>query len=157
MDLDESEMNESRANFLMRTHHARGGWRTYSQFEEAVMRDRQIPRAEWADFFKAFSFRHADAPATVRVLSSRFGCQVEACELPFEGIAADRTGGGSISIHAGRNPEQHVAHDVPNPVQIWVEIADDGTEEALDIESDDGTKTLVIFRAETVDDVLRRA
>src|SRR5262249_52808487 len=121
------------------------------------MNDRQIPPAEWADFFKAFSVRHAETPATVRVLNPRFGCQVEASDLPFEGITADTTGRGPISIHAGRDPQHHVAHDVEHPVQVWVELADDGTEEALDIESGDGTKTLVIFRPETVDDVLRRA
>jgi len=120
------------------------------------MYDRQVPRTEWPEFFNRFSVRHADALATVRVLNPRFGCQVEASNLPFEGIVAP-AGRGPISIHAGRDPERHVAHDVENPIQVWVELADDGTEEALDIESADGTKTLLIFGVETVDDVLRRA
>jgi uncharacterized protein DUF5335 len=121
------------------------------------MYDKEIPRTEWTDFFHSFSIRHADAPATVRILNPRFGCQVEAADLPFEGIVADRVGRGRISIHAGRDPERHVSHDIQNPIQVWVELADDGTEEALDIESEDGTKTLLIFAAETVDDVLRRS
>ena len=57
----------------------------------------------------------------------------------------------------GRDPKRHIEHEVENPLQVWVELADDGVEEALDIESEDGTKTLVIFRPETVADVLRRA
>jgi hypothetical protein len=120
------------------------------------MRDRQVPRAEWFNFFRGFSERHEDWPATVRILSPRFGCQVGARDLPLEGIVAGRTGRGPISIHMGRDPKNHVEHEVEKPIQVWVELADDGAEEALDIESEDGTKTLVIFRPETVDDVLRR-
>jgi hypothetical protein len=121
------------------------------------MRDRQVPRAEWFNFFRGFSERHADSPATVRILSPRFGCQVEARDLPLEGIVAGRLGRGRISIHMGREPERHVEHEVEDPIQVWVELADDSVEEALDIESEDGTKTLVIFGPETVDDVMRRA
>jgi hypothetical protein len=121
------------------------------------MRDRQVPRAEWFNFFRGFSERHADSPATVRILSPRFGCHVEARDLPLEGIVAGRLGRGRISIHMGREPERHVEHEVEDPIQVWVELADDGVEEALDIESEDGTKTLVIFGPETVDDVMRRA
>jgi hypothetical protein len=121
------------------------------------MRDRQVPRAEWFNFFRGFSERHADSPATVRILSPRFGCQVEARDLPLEGIVAGRLGRGRISIHMGREPERHVEHEVEDPIQVWVELADDGVEEALDIASEDGTKTLVIFGPETVDDVMRRA
>src|SRR5712692_2405231 len=103
------------------------------------MRDRQVPRAEWFNFFRGFSRRHADSPATVRILSPRLGCQVEARDLPLEGIVAGRTGSGPLSIHMGRDPERHVEHQVEKPIQVWVELADDGVEEALDIESEDGT------------------
>ena len=121
------------------------------------MRDRHVPRAEWFSFFRGFSQRHADSPATVRVLSPRLGSQIEARDLPLEGIVADRAGAGPISIYVGRDPQRHVEHEVEHPLQVWVELAEDGVEEALDIESEDGTKTLVIFGPETVDDVLRRA
>ena len=121
------------------------------------MRDKQVPREEWSDFFQQFSLRHADSSATVRVLNPRFGCQVEMHELPLGGIVADRRGRGPISIFAGRAPEKNVEHDIEDPIQVWVELSDAGVEEALDIESQDGTRTLVIFRPETVDDVLRRA
>jgi hypothetical protein len=121
------------------------------------MHDRQIPRAEWFSFFQGFSRRHDEWPVTVRVVSPRLGSQVEAFDLPLEGIVADRAGKGPISIHVGNDLGRHVEHEVEKPIQVWVELADDGVEEALDIESEDGTKTLVIFGPETVDDVLRRA
>jgi hypothetical protein len=121
------------------------------------MRDRQVPRAEWFNFFRGFSRRHADSLTTVRVLSPRLGCQVQARDLPFEGIVADQSGRGPISIHVGDQPGRHIEHEVEHPIQVWVELTDDNVEEAVDIESEDGTKTLVIFRPESVDDVLRRA
>ena len=121
------------------------------------MHDRQIPRAEWFNFFQAFSRRHEDWPVTIRVISPRLGSQVEAAELPLEGIVADRAGRGPISIHVGHDIKRHVEHEVENPLQVWVEVADSGGEEALEIESSDGTKTLLLFGPETVDDVLRRS
>jgi hypothetical protein len=121
------------------------------------MHDRQIPRTEWFNFFRDFSRRHEDSLVTVRVLSDRLGAQVEACDLPLEGIVASPNMGDPISIYVGRTSQQHLEHEVRNPRQVWLEMLDDGTEDALDIESEDGTKTLVLFRPETVDDVLRRA
>jgi hypothetical protein len=121
------------------------------------MHDRQIPRAEWLNFFRDFSRRHEDSPVTVRILSARLGSQVEAYDLPLEGIVASPEMGQPISIYVGRTPQQHIEHEVQNPRQVWLEVSDEGTEDALDIESEDGTKTLVLFRPETVDDVLRRA
>ena len=121
------------------------------------MHDRQIPRAEWLNFFRDFSHRHEDSIVTVRVLNERYGSQVEAYDLPLEGIVASPGMDDPISIYVGRTPQQHIEHEVRRPRQVWLEMSDEGAEEALDIESEDGTKTLVLFRPETVDDVLRRA
>lgn len=121
------------------------------------MHNRQIPRTEWFNFFRSFSQRHEEWPVTVRVVSNRLGSQVEARDMPLEGIVAGPEKSDPISIHVGCAAARHVEHEVQNPWQVWVEVAEDGAEEALDIESEDGTKTLVLFRPETVDDVLRRA
>lgn len=122
------------------------------------MRNRQIPRAEWFHFFREFSARHEDWLVTVRVVSPRFGSQVEVRELPLEGIVAGADARGPISIHVGRTPAQHVEHEVTDPVQVWVELAESGAEEAVEIESKDGTKTIVEFRVapppEAVDGLL---
>src|SRR5215470_10875184 len=99
-------------------------WPRFEDRKEATMRNRQVPRAEWFNFFRGFSKRHADAPATVRVLSPRLGCQIEARDLPLEGIVTDRAGHGPISIHVGRDTRRHVEHDVEDPIQVWVELAE---------------------------------
>jgi uncharacterized protein DUF5335 len=107
------------------------------------MRNRLVPRAEWFSFLKGFSRRHADDPVTVQVLAPGLGSQVEARALPLEGIMAERRTTGPISIAVGRSPERHVEHEVPDPSQVWVQMSEDGAERALDIESQDGTRTIV--------------
>ncbi len=123
------------------------------------MRNRQIPRAEWFTFFDGFTRRHEDWLATLRVLDSRIGAQVEARELPLQGIVADRTGAGPISILLGQRPDKNVEHTIEDPIRVWVEEEEDGAEAALDIESANGTKTILQFRSavlpETVDGLMR--
>ena len=109
------------------------------------MHTRQVPRTEWFRFFRDFSVRHEDWPINVCVVHPKLGAQVEASDLPLEGIVADRAGNGPISLHVGREPGDHVEHQVRDPVQVWVEVAETGVEEAVDIESADGTKTIIQF------------
>ncbi len=114
------------------------------------MRNRLVPRTEWHRFFQEFSRRHEDWLATVRVVSAGLGPQVESSDLPLEGIVADPAGHGPISIHMGRTPQQHIEHEVENPTQIWIELSEEGAEKALQIESMDGTKTIVEFRSSSL-------
>ncbi len=111
------------------------------------MRNRLVPRTEWYRFFRDFSRRHEDWLVTVLVVSPGLGPQVESSDLPLEGIVADPAGHGPISIYVGRSPQRHVEHDVADPTQIWVGLSEDGAEKALQIESMDGTKTIVEFRS----------
>ena len=111
------------------------------------MRNRLVPRAEWFTFLRSFSRRHKDQPVTVRVLSPSLGSQVEALDLPLEGIVAGRQPTAPISISLGGSLSRHVEHNVTDPIQAWVKLSEDGTEEALDIESQDGTRTIIQLRS----------
>jgi hypothetical protein len=111
------------------------------------MRNRLVPRAEWFTFMRGFSRRHKDRPVTVRVLIPGLGDQVEARDLPLEGIVAGRRPTAPISILLGGSLTRHVEHEVPDPIQAWVKLSEDGTEEALDIESQDGTRTIIQFHS----------
>jgi len=107
------------------------------------MRNRLIPRTEWFQFFTDFSRRHRGEAATVRVLGPRIGAQVEA-ELPFQGIEAFADGDGPITLTLGSPPPRaNIEHRIPEPRQVWLERSETGKDEALDIESVDGTKTLI--------------
>lgn len=111
------------------------------------MRNRLVPHAEWRSFFRGFSERHEDWLVTVRVLSPALGSQVAARDLPLEGIVPGPAVGGPIAIHLGRVPERHVEHVVEEPKRVWVELSEEGAEAALEIESNDGAKTILQFRS----------
>jgi Family of unknown function (DUF5335) len=108
------------------------------------MRNRLIPRTEWHRFFTDFSRRHQGETATVEVLDPRIGSQVEARGLPLEGIETVADGFGPIAIFLGSAPPRaNIEHVIHEPRQVWLERSDAGVEEVLDIESVDGTKTLI--------------
>jgi hypothetical protein len=113
------------------------------------MRNRLVPRMEWGSFFDGFSRRHHGRKATVRVLGPKIGSQVEARDLPLEGIVPGTPGGPfAIDILLGAPPPAaNVEHRVPGPDQVWVELTDLGAEEALEIRSEDGTQTVLQFAA----------
>ena len=112
------------------------------------MRNRLVPRSEWFRFFDDFSRRHRGQTTTVHVLSPRIGSQIEARDLPLEGIVSPAEAAGPLEIHLGAAPPRsNIEHHVPDPNQVWVEMSEAGVEEALEIESQDGTKTLMELRA----------
>jgi hypothetical protein len=111
------------------------------------MRNRLVPRAEWFQFFTDFSHRHEGALATVRVLHPRLGSQIEARDLPLEGLVSSARANGPISVHLGDSADRHLEHEIEDPRQIWVEMSEEGGEEAVAVISEDGTRTIVEFAA----------
>ena len=109
-----------------------------------VMRNRLVPRGEWPAFFDAFSHRYDGWLVTVRVLHPRFGSQMEACEVPLAGVVAPPYA-PIISLHVGC-AASHIEHDIRSPREVWVELSAAGAEEAIGIESEDGTKTIIEFK-----------
>ena len=112
------------------------------------MPTRDIPRDEWISFFDGFSLRHQGWLVTIEVLGSDIGAQVEAMEMPLEGISADlnRSGTDIILIFIGREPQEHLTHTVNAPERVRLKQTDDGADEALEIESA-GLTTLLHFRS----------
>jgi hypothetical protein len=108
------------------------------------MRTRLIPRAEWFTFFESFTREHSGWPATVWLLGTHIGAQVEARELPLGGVVGDSH---AISIHLGGMPGKNLDHPVATPVSVWLERSDDDDVGALGINSADGTTTLLEFRS----------
>jgi hypothetical protein len=123
------------------------------------MSTQEIARDEWATFFDSFSHRHQGWLVTVEVFSSEIGAQVEARELPLQGITAElkRDGEDMISIIVGDTPQQHVTNTIAGPTRVILKRTDEGADEAIEIESAART-TLVRFRSavptEMVDGIL---
>lgn len=110
------------------------------------MRTRLIPRAEWFYFFEDFTRNHPGLPTTLWLLSPRIGAQVEARDLPLQGIVSDPLA-TAISVLLGASPGRNVEHPVPQPVKVWLNVAEDGSATALGINSTDGSTTLLEFQA----------
>jgi hypothetical protein len=106
------------------------------------MINRSVPRAEWFRFFNSFTERHQGAPVSVTVAGEAIGVQREARSLALMGIVADRLA-SEISIVLGGPEGANVDHPIEEPVRVWVEMNDSGEETVLDIESQNGTRTIV--------------
>ena len=112
------------------------------------MATQEIPRGDWEAFFDSFSRRHQGWLVTVEVMGADIGAQVEARRLPLEWIAAEmKNNGGLISIIVGDQAETHFTHLISAPTHVHLKQSEEGADEALEIEAEDGTATLVRFRS----------
>jgi hypothetical protein len=110
------------------------------------MRTRLIPHAEWFYFFERFTRSHPGWPTTMWLLSPRIGAQIQARDLPLQGIVSDPLA-TSISILLGAAPGRNIEHPVAQPMKVWLDLTDEGVTTALGINSTDGSTTLLEFRA----------
>lgn len=124
------------------------------------MPTKEIPRKNWPEFFDAFTRRHAGWLVTVEIDDQRLGAQHFAREVPLLEMSAEPRGGetAGISIMVGRSPEGHLTHRIEAPSRLWLLESAEGADEALEIESPGGARTLVRFRSavlpETVDGLI---
>src|SRR5215217_1108208 len=104
---------------------------------------REVPRAEWVNYLDGFSRQHEGWLVTVEVLGAEIGAQVEAQELPLEGITAGSKAGGEgvITIILGGGPRERVTHSITRPAHVRVEQTESGADMALQIESGGGVTT----------------
>lgn len=106
---------------------------------------REIPREDWNSFFSRFSNDHETQLVAVEVMGREIGAQVEGRTLLLSGISSADDAGQSLALMFDSINGEHLTHMVNKPTHIWVQQAADNTDEALEIESADGTKTLVRF------------
>ena len=113
------------------------------------MKTKEIAKNEWPAFFDSFSRRHEGWLATLEILGSEIGAQVEERELAFEGIVDewDEVQGNQIIIMNGAKRDDHITHCITSPTQVSVELTDEGADAALAIKSADGVTALLRFRS----------
>ena len=112
------------------------------------MPTQEIPRNQWNEFLNRFSRQHEGWLVTLEVFSPDIGAQEEVHELPLEGITiAGGTDSKAIAISAGNTLENHLTHTILAPAHMWIQRTTQGVEAALEIESEDNSKTLVRFRS----------
>lgn len=111
------------------------------------LRTVQVPRDEWTPVLKAFSAVHEGWPVSLDILSAPIGAQPEITELPLLGVSVEPGDDGAITIAAARSAVDHITHVVQAPTRVWIQRTEAGTSAALEIESADGTKTILRFKA----------
>jgi uncharacterized protein DUF5335 len=121
----------------------------------------EILRNAWPQTLREFTAIHEGWLVSLDVLGPEIGAQPEIANLPLLDVSADHVGDvGRITISAGRTIADHITHVVDSPTRLYVERTDNGADLALGIESADGTKSILRFRAtalpETVDGIVRR-
>ena len=110
------------------------------------MQTRDIPREQWIKFFDDFSRRHEGWIVTLEVLGSDIGDQEETNNLPLVGISADvKARENRIEIIVGGRPDADVTRFIERPKHIWVKEPGFPGDEAMEIESEDGIKTILNF------------
>lgn len=109
------------------------------------MLTREIPRNEWVTYFNNFSRNYHGWSVTLEVMEADIGAQVEAEQLPLQGIAVDLRSNGKdiISIIVGNDPDYHMSHSITSPTHVQIEHSDNG--EVLQIETLNGPTTLLHF------------
>lgn len=110
------------------------------------MQTRDIPREQWIRFFDDFSKNHEGWIVTLEVLGLDIGDQEEANNLPLVGISADvKARENRVEIIIGGRPDVDVTRFIERPKHIWVKEPRVPGDEAMEIESEDGIKTILNF------------
>jgi hypothetical protein len=112
-----------------------------------MAKTREIAKSEWQNFFSGFSDQHDDEPVEVQVIGSELGAQIEGQELHLRGISrAGKDEESDLALLLESVDGRHLTHMIEKPVHVWLQQTPDSTDKTLEIESADGTKTLVNLR-----------
>ena len=112
----------------------------------------QIRTDNWLTYLNDFSRRNVGRTARVEVLSENLGVQGEVEKLPLQGITFDKGGSLNSSLEiilggGGAADMRHSTHTVPQVRRIVAKFRSDAREDALEIESEDGARTILVFES----------
>ena len=118
------------------------------------MSTQEIPNYEWVRFFDEFSRRHEGWLSRVEFLPADYGDQIHARDLPLAGISVepDEVAEDQIIIMLGGNADARITHTISKPGRVWLKQNEKGEDEALEIESFEGT-ALLRFRSTEVSEL----
>jgi hypothetical protein len=107
----------------------------------------EIPREQWVSFFDDFSKQHEGWIVTVEVIGADIGDQEEASGLPLIGVSADvKAREDRVVLTVGGRPDADVNRIIESPRRVWLKPPRSVADEAIEVESEDGTATLVTFQ-----------
>jgi uncharacterized protein DUF5335 len=106
--------------------------------------ERKLEPLEWTAFFNDFTRENRGAHARLEVIGGEVGYQVETENRPFNGVAADlKDGERTVWITFGSTLAEHITHGVGDVAAIYVMPRTETTGPVLEVEADDGTRSLL--------------
>jgi hypothetical protein len=106
----------------------------------------EIKKEDWANFLNTLGKRRFEWRTRIEVVSSEIGDQILADGLPLNGFTVEKKGDQMlIDISVGESRDAHQTHNIKNPLRVAYLPADDQHGDVIDIEEEDGTKTLITF------------
>ncbi|HTL27939.1 MAG TPA: DUF5335 family protein [Tepidisphaeraceae bacterium] len=112
------------------------------------MKTREIEHDRWQPFFSDFTQLHQGKRVHVETLGGGFGARSELHDQPLVGIVVVNTetpDEESIEVVAAADPKQRTDHCIDHASRVRVAEEEDGACVALEIESADGTVTMIRF------------
>ena len=105
----------------------------------------KVQPQQWIRFLDDFTRDNRGAHARIEVLGADdIGRVVETDGQPLYGIAADtKDGENTVWIIFGATAEDHLTHSTRNVIAIWLRPPSGREGAALEVEAQDGTKTLL--------------
>lgn len=106
---------------------------------------------QWTPFLAEFTRENRGAHARLTVIGADadVGAQVETENRPFDGVSADlKDRERTVWISFGSGAKDHMTHGVPRATAIRTLAAVEGAGTVLEVESGDGTKTLLELASE---------
>jgi hypothetical protein len=111
----------------------------------------QIRTDDWQKYLNDFSRRNAGRTARLEVLSENLAVQGDDVKkLPLQGITLDKRSSLTASVEimfggGGSADMRHLTHTVPQVRRIVSKFGPDAREDAIEIESEDGARTILVF------------
>ena len=108
----------------------------------------EIPKDRWPDFANGVSKAYEGWGVTVEVLGTELGDQPEAKGLPFQGMSFEKAGSeaGDLLVESGDIEPAYETRHIDHPRALRVVAAIPGIETDIQVESEDGTTTLIRLR-----------
>ncbi len=116
---------------------------------EELARTKEIARGEWREFLDAFSRVYEGWLVDIQIRDVGGHTETAAENLRLQGITADMKEDveNVITIIVGNALEDSLTHIISDPVHMRIEQTEESADKALEIESSDGTKTVVMFHS----------
>jgi uncharacterized protein DUF5335 len=118
--------------------------------------NQDIPREQWGPFLETFGREHRGWLFSLDVLGQNTHAAVEVRDLPLVDLEIDLSpyGPNRIAVTLGEGPNAVLTHTVASPIRVRLSRTEPNGRETLEIDSKDGSRTLLRFRGTVLPEML---